>query len=75
MQVSAVFETKLVRHLLQVVIAGLAHFDLNLVADAKLILDVLRAAHAAEDSASDHDTELGGEGLGLLHRVCRQNDG
>ena len=67
----SVLEAKLIGHLLQFVVGRLAHFDLDLVSDAIFTLDVLRATHAPEDSASDHDSKLGGQCLSLLHRVCR----
>ena len=36
------------------------YFDLDFIPDTKLVFDVLRAAHAAEDSATHHDAKLGG---------------
>ena len=50
------------------------YFDLDFIPDAKLVLDVLRAAHASEDSATHHDAKLGGVSLSFLHRMRRQND-
>ena len=36
-----VTEAQLIRHLLELIILRLAHFDLNFIADAKLALNVL----------------------------------
>ena len=49
----------LMSHLLQFVVLGLLHLDFHLVAYAKFVLYVLRAAHATEDTSTHHDTKLG----------------
>ena len=67
-------EAQLLSQLLQLVVLRLPHLDFDFVAHAELVLDVLRAAHAAEDASSDHDAELGRQRLRFFHRVGRQND-
>mmetsp|Transcript_18707 Transcript_18707/g.25268 ORF Transcript_18707/g.25268 Transcript_18707/m.25268 type:complete len:130 (+) Transcript_18707:552-941(+) len=52
-------QTKLPGHLLQLCKARFLNLDLDFVADSKLVLDVLGAAHAAEDSTADHNAQLG----------------
>ena len=68
-------EAKLVCHLLEIAVRRLDHFDLDLVSDAVLVLDMLCAAHAAEHATTNHDAKFSRESLGLLHRVCREDDG
>ena len=53
------WEAMLMSHLLQFVVLGLLHLDFHLVAYAKFVLYVLRAAHATEDTSTHHDTKLG----------------
>ena len=52
-------EAKAAGQVLEVLVACLLHLDLDFVADTELVLDVLGAAHAAEDTATDHDSKLG----------------
>jgi len=56
------------------VVGRLADFDFELVPNAVLVLNVLRAAHASEDAATHHDSKLGRQGFGLLHGVRREDD-
>lgn len=67
-------ETKLMSHRLQFVVLGLLHLDFHLVAHAEFVFYVLRAAHASEDSASDHYSELGGQGFSFFHGVSRKDN-
>ena len=67
-------EAQLLRQLLQLVVLRLPHLDFDFVAHAELVLDVLRAAHAAEDASAHHDAQLGRQRLRFFHRVGRQND-
>ena len=60
-------EAKLMSHLLQFVVLGLLHLDFHLVAHTKFVFYVLGAAHASEDSTSDHDTKFGGQGFSFFH--------
>ena len=60
-------EAKAAGQILEVLVACLLHLDLDFVADAELVLDVLGAAHAAEDTATDHNSEFGRQCLSLLH--------
>ena len=55
-------------------VGRLADFDFELVPNAVLVLNVLRAAHASEDAATHHDSKLGRQGFGLLHGVRREDD-
>ena len=67
-------EAKLVCHLLEIAVRRLDHFDLDLVSDTVLVLDMLCAAHAAEHATANHDAKLSRKSLGLLHRVSREDD-
>ena len=68
-----VAEAILPRHLLEAGLLRLFHFDLDLVADTKLVLDMLSASHAAENATANHDSKLRGERLSFLHRVGGQD--
>ena len=59
LRLGVTLEAKTAGQLLEVLVACLLHLDLDFVADAELVLDVLGAAHAAEDTATDHDSKLG----------------
>ena len=52
-------EAELHSHSRELEILELPDFDLDLVANTKLALDMLRAAHASEDASSHHDAQLG----------------
>ena len=67
-------EAKLLCHQLKFVVRGLPDLDFYLVAHAEFVFDVLRAAKAAEDSTSDHDSEFGGESFCFFHGVSCQNN-
>lgn len=56
-------------------VTWLDNLDLNLISSTVLVLDVLDGSEATEDTASDHDTKLGGKSLTLLHRVSGEDDG
>ena len=72
--VSRASEAKLVCHLLEIAVVGLDHFDLDLVSDAVLVLDMLCAAHTTEHAAANHYAKLSRKSLGLLHRVRCEDD-
>ena len=59
LRLGVTLEAKTAGQLLEVLVACLLHLDLDFVADAELVLDVLGAAHAAEDTSTDHDSKLG----------------
>ena len=59
LRLGVTLEAKTAGQLLEVLVACLLHLDLDFVADAELVLDVLGAAHAAEDTSTNHDSKLG----------------
>lgn len=54
-------------HLLEAGLLRLFHFDLYLVSETKLVLDMLSASHAAENATSHHDSKLCGKRFSFLH--------
>jgi len=61
--------------LLKVLYFWLLNLDFDFIANTELVLDVLGATVASEDTATDHDAHLGRQSFGFFHRVGRKDDG
>lgn len=68
-------KTNLISESCKLVEVGFSDLDLKLIASGELVLNVLRASEAAEDSTTDHDSHLGRQSLCLFHRMSSQDDG
>ena len=67
-------EAKLTGLLLNFFLFWPPQLNFDLIADTKLVFDVVRASHATEVTTTNHNAELCRQCLGFVHRVSCQED-